>query len=72
MNGFFLSEAVERLQPDGGGLERAGRPLVVRVHDVGIGPHLGIEGAAAGVEDADDFPRARADVQAPADVEPLI
>ena len=49
-----------------------GRARVVAVEHVGVGPDLRIEGAAAGVEDADDRPRPRPDAHRRAKVEPLI
>jgi hypothetical protein len=65
-------EIGHRGQPHRDRLEHAGRTLVRAVQDVGVCPDLGIERAAAGIKEADDFPCARPDAHARAEVEPFV
>ena len=45
----------------GDGLEDVVGALVDLIENAGVAPDFGIEGAAAGVENADDFPGAAAE-----------
>ncbi len=58
-----------RFEAHGRRLEDVRRPLVDLAENVGVAPYLGVEGAAAGVEDADDLPCAAAEPDTAAESE---
>src|SRR5216683_3186501 len=64
---FELLQGIGGREMDGDGLEDVGGALVDVIEDARVAPDFGIEGAAAGIEHADDLPMAAAEINGVAD-----